>query len=201
MGQILLGLPSLSSRPVGTCMIHGFDASVCPDTDTLRILHDSSVFVGGGYIGGATPHVWTAKEWSRLELAGIHPLPIWVAPFESKFHELGAIAGNAALERMQAFGLTSLLVLDIEAGFGIAEDWVLGFSDAVVAGDCALALYGATEDIRRLSPSANPLFNWVSRPSAAWTFLLPDTSAWQYWFGPDYDLSVMDNDIPVAQFV
>jgi len=181
-------------------MMHIFDASICPDPDTLRTLRDQQVFVGGGYLGGATQHTWTFAEWRRLQQASLRPLPIWVAPFESMFHEMGAIAGNAALSAMAQVGLTSVVVLDMEAGYAIREDYVKGFEDSVVNGACELVLYGTPEDLRRMDGVVSPLFTWVAAPGATWTFLTDDAGAWQYSFHQTYDLSVADDDIPTAQW-
>jgi len=181
-------------------MIHAFDASVCPDPDTLKILRDQQVLIGGGYLGGAAQHVWTFSEWRRLQQGGFRPLPIWVAPFDSMYHEMGAIAGNAALSSMQQVGLTSLVVLDLEAGYNVREDYVLGFEDAVIAGACELVLYGTPEDLRRVDGVVNPLFTWVAFPGATWTFLPYDAGAWQYAFHQTYDLSVADDDTPTAEW-
>jgi len=181
-------------------MIHIFDASICPDPDTLKILLDQQVFVGAGYLGGAAQHVWTFTEWRRLQQASLRPLPIWVAPYESQFHEMGAIAGNAALSAMLQIGLTSLVVLDLEAGYNIRQDYVKGFEDSIVAGGCELALYGTPYDLRRMSEVVNPIYTWVAAPGAIWTFLGLDASAWQYAFHQTYDLSVADSDIPTAEF-
>jgi len=181
-------------------MMHIFDASICPDPDTLRILRDQQVLVGAGYLGGAAQHVWTFTEWRRLQQGGFRPLPIWVAPYESQFHEMGSIAGNAALSSMEQLGLTSLVVLDLEAGYDIREDYVKGFEDAVVAGACELALYGTAEDLRRMELLAAPLFTWVAAPGATWTFLRPGAAAWQYAFHQTYDLSVCDDDTPTAEW-
>jgi len=179
-------------------MMHIFDASICPDRDTLATLRDQNVLVGGGYLGGAAQHVWTFSEWRRLQQAGLRPLPIWVAPFESMFHEMGAIAGNAALSAMQQVGLTSIVVLDIEAGYDIREDYVRGFENSVVAGAAELVLYGTPDDLRRMAETINPLFSWVAAPGATWTFLPLGAAAWQYAFHQTYDLSVADDDIPTA---
>jgi hypothetical protein len=181
-------------------MMHIFDAAVCPDQDTLRTLLDQQVLVGGGYLGGAATHVWTLAEWRRLQQAQIRPLPIWVAPYESMFHEMGAIAGNAALSAMQQLGLESLVVLDLQAGYNVREDYVQGFYDALVEGRCDLALYGTPSDLRHMSAFVNPIFTWVAAPSASWTFLGDDAAAWQYAFHQSYDLSVADSDILTAEW-
>jgi len=198
VGEVLPPVPRVHREAVGTDMMHIFDASICPDPDTLHILRDQQVFIGGGYLGGAAQHVWTFSEWRRLQQAGLRPLPIWVAPFESMFHEMGAIAGNAALSAMGQVGMTSLVVLDLEAGYNVREDYVLGFEGAVIAGACELALYGTPEDLRRMDGVVNPIFTWVAAPGATWTFLTHDAGAWQYAFHQTYDLSVADNDIPSA---
>lgn len=200
MGKVLPRLPRVPREAMGAHMIHIFDASICPDPDTLRILWDQQVYAGGGYLGGAAQHVWTLTEWRRLQQGGLRPLPIWVAPFDSMFHEMGAIAGNAALSAMAQVGLTSLVVLDLEAGYNIREDYVKGFEDSLVAGSCELALYGVHEDLRRMAEVVAPLFTWVAAPGAAWTFLGSDTAAWQYAFHQTYDLSVADDDIPTAEW-
>jgi len=181
-------------------MIHIFDAAVCPDTDTLQILRDQRVMAGGGYLGGAAQHVWTTTEWRRLQQSQILPLPIWVAPYESWFHEMGAIAGNAALDVLQSLHLTSLVVLDVEEGYQVGVEYVRGFGDALRAGDCDLALYAVSSDLRYMGPQVPHLFTWAANPGAGWTFLGDDTMAWQYAFHPFYDLSVADNTIPTAKW-
>jgi hypothetical protein len=182
-------------------MIHMFDAAICPDVDTLKTLSDQQVLIGGGYLGGSAEHVWTATEWRRLRRVDLRPMPIWVAPFGSMYHEMGAIAGNAALIAMQQMGMASLVVLDLEAGYNVQEDYVAGFDASLVAGNCDLALYGVPEDLRRMEGVVFPLFTWVAAPGATWTFLDRDALAWQYAFHQSYDLSVAEDGIPAADWV
>jgi len=200
VGQVLSELSRVHREAVGAHMIHVFDSAVCPPADALATLRDQYVLAGGGYVVGAAQHVWTRSEWARLQAARISPLPIWVAPFESRFHEMGAIAGNAALAAMQAFGLTDLVVLDLEAGYEVREDYVVGFYDAVARGSCGLALYGVPEALRQMNAVVSPVFTWVAAPGATWTFLAENSLAWQYSFHQSYDLSVADESLPLARF-
>jgi hypothetical protein len=181
-------------------MIHAFDAAYCPGVATLRTLRSENVELAGGYVGGAAEHTWTDLEWARVRDEGFRPLPLWVAPYGAATHELGALAGNAALTRMQEVGLTSLVVLDLEAGYNVDAEWLTGFEDALTIGSCDLALYATPGDLRRYDPSVSRLFSWAADPGASWFFLQADTAGWQYFFGAYYDLSVFDTGTPTASY-
>jgi hypothetical protein len=80
------------------------DASVEPS----RLPSGTKVIAG--YIGGNTPHVWTAAEWDRF--TGVRKLPIYV----HSEGESGITEGWAALQRLYQLNVphSTLVILDME---------------------------------------------------------------------------------------
>jgi hypothetical protein len=169
-----------------------FDASVPPDKPY------PACQAAGGYIGGATPHVWTLQEWLRF--SHLRQLPIWTADFNPgapSAAEQGRLAAAAAV----ALGWHAhaphrrAIALDMETSEDAA--FVADFAVAARAGGFVVWPYGSKSTIYA-DPHADGY--WV----AAWDDIaglenMADIMAHQYeadipFGGTQIDLSVMSGE-------
>jgi hypothetical protein len=104
-------------------LLRMFDASQPPDKPY------PGCHLVAGYIGGNTPHVWTAAEWNRASDDGLLPmLPIWVGFGEADPKGHADQAANAAIKLGWAAHHTPAwraIVADVE---NVREEaWLLAF--------------------------------------------------------------------------
>lgn len=114
------------------------------ELDALKHLGFGAI---AGYLGGYTPHPWSAEDFRRA-IHRVGPvLPVWVlSP-----HETGIAAGKAAGERtVQALrdkwrpGRGRYVVLDVEIGYYVGRPTVqavMAWRDVVVAAGYRPVLY------------------------------------------------------------
>jgi hypothetical protein len=136
-----------------------------------------------GYIGGATPHVWTAQEWDRFSC---RKLPVFVCTGEGG----GSSDGWDALRR--------LYQLDVPKGSPVAYDVETSVFPAAVTTFNAIMrwagyftyVYGSISTVFALpSCSGYWVADWTGRPR--FTSMHPRIAALQYESGPEFDSSVI----------
>ncbi len=114
--------------------------------------------------------------------------------------QAGVDAGNAALDAMQAIGLSGIVLLDVESG-AIPLDYVAGFVDACHAGECQVGLYGSRPTLAGTFPEAGVDVWWLAEWVQSGLKLGPaplNWSMWQYATGPSWDYDVAVDDFPFA---
>jgi len=177
----------------------GVDSSQPPDQITLRSLATLNVSIVAGYIGGATPHVWTRDEWLNVRDSGLTPQAIYVAPNDHSGHADGTEHGNRALDGMHTAGLSSLVWLDLEANFVLDQEWIQGFYDAVSAGQADVGHYGTVSTLALASDAR--FVSWLALYGPYGNIALPlDAVGWQYQAGARFDWSVWDEGAPTSAF-
>lgn len=123
-------------------LLRGFDASEPPQTPY------PGCQVVCGYIGGATPHVWSLREWQRF--GALLQAPIWVldtSPGALTALEQGIHAADAAAELgWETFAHTrSIIWLDMETMIEpVAVD---NFAEAVWRAGYCTGVYGSAGNI------------------------------------------------------
>ena len=166
-----------------------FDASVPPQKP-----YPGCAAVAG-YIGGATPHVWTVAEWQRF--AAFRQLPIWVK-------DTSATAANQATEAArEAVKLgwrphathRRWIVLDMETSADVT--FVSHFAVTLHTDGFGCLVYGSSSSVFG-NPHADGY--WVARWDDIPTLEnFPNIKAHQYindqpWDGTVVDLSVLPDD-------
>lgn len=142
-------------------LYRGFDASVPPAAIP------PGCQVACGYIGGATPHVWTLDEWLRFDR--LYQIPIWVGAGRTD----GAGDGQAAATAMRNLGWNPdggagrrAVILDLEGLLDAA--YANGFRSEIWAAGYQTVIY---EDLYRLIAGGNPtgegvlVADWNNTPS------------------------------------
>lgn len=117
------------------------DSSQAPTTEQVRLFVADRVVLWGLYLGGRTPHVYSAQEVQALRDGGIQRfVGFWVGPLrnygQAFTYQLGHNEGAQACRQAQAAGLTVAEVIvcpDIEdnAEGPDVDDYCRGFKDAV----------------------------------------------------------------------
>ena len=98
------------------------DLSDSPTSETLTAAKQNGVTFVAGYIGGATPHVWTKEDFIRVIEAGMYPVAIYVYDYT-----LGLSQITKAVNLALSLGF-SRVVIDCEAE-GIPYNWLLSNTD------------------------------------------------------------------------
>lgn len=142
-----------------------------------------------GYIGGATPHVWTLEEWKRF--GHLRQLPIWVYGAPGQAFGQGVAAAKAAM----ALGWRAhaehrrAIVLDMETSTD--AEFVAAFARALHATGFSCWVYGSASTIHSLpDPDGEWIADWDQVPdlmSAVAHQYAPDVP----WQGGVVDLSVI----------
>lgn len=173
----------------------GFDAAY-PQIALVPELPAGSIV--GGYIGGATPHVWTDAEWAVVRGQGsLRPLPIFVAGEHCTGYAPGADVASSVVETMQRLGMAGHFALDVELRLP-DDDWFYGLVQTANEADAGVVLYGTTGTVRRLQGSYDWSGTWVACVGG----VLDITSdGWQYAFGSVWDYSVWDDAAPACDWV
>lgn len=153
--------------------------------------------VTGGYIGGATPHIWTSEEWDTKARA--KRLPIYVPTY---FRTGVLTPGTDAIECVNA--LRPLAVpkgatvgLDFETL--IAPSYVESFNAVLTGAGYKVLLYGSSSTVfKNPKPSGG---YWVATREGNPDFpgygkLFPGSVATQYSSGLAYDADIFSADIP-----
>lgn len=122
-----------------TDLIQGYDASTPPWP--VPAIYE----VTGGYIGGATPHVWTADEWRTKALK--RKLPIYVPTY---FHDGVLRAGSDAIDCVHALrsaGVPQGVCVGLDLETLIAPSYVEAFDNVVFAAGYRVVEYGSSSTI------------------------------------------------------
>lgn len=141
--------------------------------------------VVAGYLGGNTPHVWSASEWAHQPAR--YRLPIWVR------NNPGAVdAARDAAAAVSAAGRLAVprgatIALDYETA--VSADYVRAFDKVLSAAGYGVILYGSAATVRH-NPSPSRGFwvaHWTGSPHQE-----TGAGATQYDSGSSYDSSVVD---------
>lgn len=173
-----------------TEVIQGYDASSPPWP--MPAIYT----VTGGYIGGATPHVWTADEWKSRALK--KKLPIYVPTY---FNTGVLTAGSDALACVQALKALSvpkgvLVGLDFETL--ISAQYVEAFDNIVHGAGWNTLLYGSSSTVLK-NPKTSGGYWVATRPRnpdfPGYGKLYPGSVATQIQDMGAYDTDVFDSDL------
>lgn len=108
-----------------------------------------------GYIGGDTPHVWTAEQWTQFK--GIPKLPIYVDDFKTGY-AAGQADGWDCLQKLFALGVPKRVAIayDIETSKDSAR--AHGFRSVLNWAGFTVWLYGSKNTVASI-----PFFDyWVA---------------------------------------
>lgn len=150
--------------------------------------------VVAGYLGGDTPHVWSAAEWDHQPAR--YRLPIWVRdnPGAASVSADSAAAVTACHKLGVPRGAT--IALDFETAVNAA--YVTAFDHVLTAAGYGVMLYGSLSTVRQ-NPAPSRGY-WV----ADWTgtpHLVSGAAATQYAgskaVGGAYDSSVIATTVPL----
>lgn len=161
-------------------MARMFDASTPPD-------HAPAGYQAvAGYIGGATPHVWTHAEWDRFN--ALKKLPIWV----------GRIVTGAPAPQNEAFeALRRLFELHVPKGSPVVLDlethvdgpYVRSFGAVLSWAGYRTWVYGSASSLFRNPPLGG---YWVADYTGTpFMYQHKDVRATQYASGQTYDSSTV----------
>jgi len=187
-----------------------FDASTPPASP--RSVAPGTWAAVAGYIGGPTPHIWSAEEWGRFGTAhsGLKKLPIWVAAPAVHAHaaRVGfnvadlpspaaadmALSADAeawtALRRLYALGVPkgSPVVWDMETA--VASTYLRTVGAVLEWGGYLPWVYGSASTV-----FDNPPLHgyWVADYAGKGPFMFdhPEVRATQYASGPAVDSSTV----------
>jgi hypothetical protein len=141
-----------------TGLYNGADASV-PSKATLP----AGTQIVAGYIGGDTPHVWTASEWNQF--TGVRYLPIFVDDKESYANgtALGSAMARAAVARgwYPSDDSDPHLVLVVDAEITKAYEYYAEASDRVWELGFVLMQYRSAGSVGNEEQNT-PSLTWVA---------------------------------------
>ena len=151
-----------------------------------------------GYIGGNTPHVWTAAEWQRF--GHLRQFPIWTGYAEANpTHH-----GKQAVAAMQALGWAAgrpnrrAVIVDEETEVNAA--WIDAFAAVVWAAGYQTFIYGSLATVLDNPPKEGYLVaDWNDVPAVP---PYAHVIGHQYkpnvaWDGTQVDLSVISEEMLV----
>lgn len=138
-----------------------------------------------GYIGGDTPHVWTAEEWARFD--GLKKLPIWVTS------NPGATAGVKndafmALEQLYELGVPKGAAVALDFETAVDQYYAATFQNVLGWAGFKMWLYGSASTLFQ-----NVGFNyWVADYTGnPFIYNHSGVRATQYESGQAYDSSLI----------
>jgi hypothetical protein len=155
--------------------------------------------VAAGYIGGDTPHVWTAEEWDAQWSPCRLPIFVHTGPDSSADAESDAQAILASLAKLEVPHGSSVAV-DTESG--IYQDYLTVLSERLWAERYSLINYGSLASVVQSAKTHG------GRWAADWTGVIgmapgDDVVATQWisavQLGTAYDASVIDANVPLWQ--
>lgn len=171
-------------------VIQGYDAS-SPPWPVPAIYK-----VTGGYIGGATPHVWTPEEWQTKALS--KKLPIYVPNY---FNTGVLTPGTDSMECVRALKAANvpqgvLIGLDFETL--VAPDYTVPFDTVLFESGYRVLLYGSSSTVFK-NPRTSGGYWVATRPGnpdfPGFGNLYPGSVATQTDGGLAYDSDVFDADL------
>lgn len=141
------------------------------------------------YIGGDTPHVWTAFEIARQ--AARYRLPIWVRSDPQQADPVKDAA--ACLNRLAVIGAPkgTLVALDVETAVDVS--FVQRFGAILISAGYSVIVYGSMSTLF-LNDAPNGWYwgaDWTSHPHLA-----PGTVMTQYVTFSGYDLDLAKSTLP-----
>ena len=173
-----------------TDLIQGYDASTPPWP--VPAIYE----VTGGYIGGATPHVWTADEWATKALK--RKLPIYVPTY---FHDGVLRAGSDAIDCVHALrsaGVPQGVCVGLDLETLIAPSYVEAFDNVVFAAGYRVVEYGSSSTIFK-NPRTSGGYWVATRPHnpdfPGYGKLYPGSVMTQVQDLGPYDVDVIDADL------
>lgn len=173
-------------------LYHAFDASVPPTKPY------PGTEIVCGYIGGDTPHVWTAKEWNAVTDNGAtRMLPIYVRSNFSGFDP--GVEARKAATAAHSLGwsphIGRLIVLDSEEETDVA--WIRAFGGALIRDGFHAVDY---RSISVLIAHPSGLVEWAADFSLPPMPSSQNQSGFQYaadipWDNTKVDVSIFDDTI------
>lgn len=168
----------------------------------------AGVKVCAGFIGGATPHIWTPEDWARPLNAGMWVMGIYVPAQDPAYYTASAGARDAVeWSAVQAPAPLDVIICDIEADMYDANPegvnaYLQGWCSTVgMAGKAGV--YGPLRAF--MGWPARPRLAWVSAwqgDSGSWTGQWPtdlgsspslaDIQGWQFAAGVDLGFGTVD---------
>ena len=139
-----------------------------------------------GYLGGDTPHVWTAAEWRRV--GKLAKLPIWVRSDPGGAEQGSAEAGNV-LHRLYLLGARPGCTVALDLETAVAAPYVKAFHSVLSFFGYHVWVYGS-----RTTVFGNPPCDgyWVADYTGTPHFPAGNAvRACQWQSGPDVDRSVV----------
>lgn len=166
-------------------LFRSFDASIPP----------ASAYPGCqavlGYLGGRTPHVWTAGEWQRF--GHLRQAGIWVPDLTKNPRQEAIDAADAA----HALGWTRFaahrrfIVRDMETSVDPA--WSMAFDGKLTLEGYLAVDYGSASVAEKNPASAYWLASWNDLPELDGPVLGVQLEAGIAWQSTSVDLSVWDS--------
>lgn len=149
--------------------------------------------VAAGYLGGDTPHVWTAAEWAAQPARW--RLPIWTRSNPGSAAE-GAVEGAAAVLRVRQLGMPAGCAIALDYETAVDDQYLSTFDAAVLAAGYRTLLYGSLSTVEgNRQPSGG---YWIAHYTGT-PHLEPGSVATQYAdytrLGTDYDASLVDDSL------
>lgn len=149
--------------------------------------------VAGGYIGGNTPHVWTAEQWA--EQPARFRNYIWV--YDGGTAAIAAAAN--AVSALEALHVPKPAIVTLDMETGVNPDWVNTFADKIHSEGWATMVYGSPGTVFRNPPRSG---YWVADPTGhPHMYEHPHTRATQWtWTATDpegqrVDVSLYDDSL------
>jgi hypothetical protein len=160
-------------------MLKMFDASTPPGSAP------AGFDIAAGYIGGDTPHVWTATEWNRYR--HLLKLPIYV---RSNPGTSGQADAFQALERLYELSVPTDMRVALDLETRIAPEYVHDFNSVMAWAGYRLWIYGSASTVFQ-NPACNGY--WVADYAGKGPFMYPHAMvrATQWTDGPVIDQSLV----------
>jgi peptidoglycan hydrolase-like protein with peptidoglycan-binding domain len=170
-----------------TDIIEGYDASTPPWPVP------SAFKVTGGYIGGATPHVWTADEW-KLKALGKR-LPIYVPTFFNSGILTAGSDAVACVNDLKALSVPKGVLVGLDFETLVSGQYVSTFDNILVEAGYKVLLYGSTSTVFK-NPKSSGGYWAATRPDnpdfSGYTNLYPGSVATQIKDIGAYDIDLFD---------
>lgn len=170
--------------------VRGYDASTPPTPVP------SGYEVTGGYIGGATPHVWTPEEWASK--ACKRKLPIYVP----QWFRTGAWApGTDAMEAvraLKALGVPTGATVGLDMETQVNVPYVNSFDSILTESGYKVLVYGSSSTVFKNERTSAGY--WVAtRPGnpdfSGFSNLYPGSTATQIQDVGPYDVDIFDSSL------
>ena len=149
-----------------------------------------------GYIGGNTPHIWTAAEWQRF--SHLVQFPIWVGYQEAD----PATHGSQAVAAMTALGWAEhrpnrrAVIIDEETE--VDDAWLNAFASVIWAAGYETYVYGSQSTVIDMPPKEGrviALYNGTQDIPAGEAAVAHQYRANVPWDGTQVDLSMVTSDM------